>query len=122
MAINKIMVTDRDKLLELYNDSALTLEGLAEDSIPDFVEWIKKFTPLKTEDVYIIKGGIMNMAYNLTGTNAYANDLTIVCVKLSDMEDAMKIVLPRFEIGGRWFDDVVDNNKRHQEERMEVVY
>jgi len=122
MAINKIMVTDRDKLLELYNDSALTLEGLDENSIPDFVEWIKKFTPLKTEDVYIIKGGIMNMAYNLTGTNAYANDLTIVCVKLSDMEDAMKIVLPRFEIGGRWFDDVVDNNKRHQEERMEVVY
>ena len=122
MAINKIMVTDRDKFLELYNDSALTLEGLDENSIPDFIEWIKKFTPLKKEDVYIIKGGIMNMAYNLTGTNAYANDLTIVCVKLSDMEDAMKIVLPRFEIGGRWFDDVVDNNKRHQEERMEVVY
>jgi len=26
--------------------------------------------------------------------------------------------LPRFLVGGRWFDDIVDNNRRHEEEKI----
>ena len=112
----KIIVTDRETLKELEDDSALTIEGLAEDSIPDFIEWIKKYTPLIRETAYVIKGDVMNMAYGLTGNNAYQSDINIVAVKLSDMENYNAVVLPRFGIGGRWFDDIVDNNARREGE------
>lgn len=28
----------------------------------------------------------------------------------------MRLAIPRFEVGGRWFDDVVDNNARREKE------
>lgn len=114
--MKKIFVTDKDTLQELYEDSALTIEGLAEESIPDLLDWIKQFVHLKSETVYVIKGEIMNIHYHLTGSNAYPDDLNIVSVKLSDMENPEPIFLPRFNIGGRWFDDIVDNNSRRESE------
>lgn len=90
--------------------SALTIEGLAEDSIKDFIEWIKKYTQMKNEDAYIIKGKTMNSLYGLTGSNAYPDDCNIVSIKLEDMENYNTIVLPRFSIGARWLDDIIDNN------------
>ena len=58
----------------------------------------------------------MNNAYGLTGNNAYKDDLTIFCIKLEDIENVDAITLPRFEIGGRWFDDVIGNNEARQRE------
>ena len=49
----------------------------------------------------------MNDKYNLTDNNAYKEDLTIVSV--IDI-NPLKIALKRFSVGGRWFDDIVDNN------------
>lgn len=115
--MEKIIVTDKETLKMLEDDSALTIEGLAEESIPNFLDWIKKLTPLKKEIVYVIKGGVMNMAYGLTGDNAYPNNCTLVSVKLSDMENWEAVVMPRFGIGGRWFDDIVDNNARREMEK-----
>ena len=97
--------------------SALTLEGLAEESIPDFIEWVKEYTPMKSETAYIIKGRTMNDVYGLTGDNAYPDDCTIVSIRLEDMENSMKIVMPRFQIGARWFDDIVANNERRESSR-----
>ena len=34
---------------------------------------------------------------------------------LDDIEDPTKIAIPRFQVGGRWFDDIVDNNRRREE-------
>lgn len=31
-------------------------------------------------------------------------------VLLDDMENWKKVVIPRFQIGGRWMDDIKDNN------------
>ena len=90
--------------------SALTIEGLAEDSIIDFVEWVKKYTKIKNENVYIIKGKTMNDIYGLSGNNAYPDDLNLVSIKLEDMESYEAIIMPRFQIGARWFDDIVNNN------------
>lgn len=45
--------------------SALTMEGLAEDSISEFIDWIKQYTPMKSETAYIIKGKTMNDVYML---------------------------------------------------------
>ena len=90
--------------------SALTMEGLAEDSISEFIDWVKQYTPMKSETAYVIKGKTMNDVYMLTGNNKYPDDCTIVSIKLEDMENSMAVVIPRFNIGARWFDDIVMNN------------
>lgn len=113
MNIN-IVNTDSTTLQDLVDNSALTIEGLALDSIPQFVEWIEEYTPLKNKTVYVTKGALANREWGLTGRNAYSADLSIVSVKLDDMEDFNKIVMPRFAVGGRWMDDIYDNNVRRE--------
>ena len=111
--MTKIQVTNKSGLDELYNDSALTIEGLSteDDSLKDMIEWIKQFSAFKKEDVYVIEGSVMNREYGLTGTNAYPETgFTLVAVKLADLEKPLALTLPRFQVGGRWFDDVVNNN------------
>ena len=102
-------VTNKNELDNLYNHSALTIEGLAKDSICDFVEWLGDNTDILTDNlvVYVTKGKVMNDNYCLTGNNKYPDDLSIVSVIDIDL---LKVVLKRFDIGGRWFDDIVDNN------------
>ena len=109
--MNKIQVTDRATLDALYKDSAFTIEGLSPDdeSLGDLAEWVKRLTAFKREDFYIIEGRTMNREYNLTGTNAYPEtDCTLVCIKLTDLVKPLALTMPRFQVGGRWFDDVVD--------------
>lgn len=110
--MNIIQCKESD-LKDLYDDSALTMEGLTadEDNLNAFANWLEEHgCKMKTDDFYVIKGSLMNKVYGLTGTNAYKDELTIVCIKLSDLSNVNNIVAARFEIGGRWFDDVVDNN------------
>lgn len=104
-------VTDEKELKYLYDKSAFTLEGLAKDSISDFVDWLEANTTFTTDEliVYIISGATMNEVYGLKGSNAYSPDLTIVSVV--DIEYG-PIIFKRFSIGARWFDDIVDNNSR----------
>ena len=102
-------VTKKEQLDNLYNHSAFTIEGLSADSIPDLMEWLEANTDFKTENpiVYVTKGKVMNTEYNLVDNKAYKEDLTIISV--IDI-DSLKIALKRFSVGGRWFDDIVDNN------------
>lgn len=102
-------VTTKEQLDNLYNHSAFTIEGLAEDSITDLIKWFEENKALVKDNpiVYITKGYVMNKEYNLKGNKAYADDLTIVSV--IDINQ-MIIALKRFSVGGRWFDDIVDNN------------
>ena len=102
-------VTTKEQLNKLYGNSAFTIEGLAEDSIPDLIGWLEENTTFTTENpiVYVTKGKVMNTEYNLVGDKAYLEDLTIVSV--IDI-DQLRIALKRFSVGGRWFDDIVDNN------------
>ena len=117
--MKKIMVETKAQLEELVKESALTWEGLdtSDESLQQVFDWIKGYTPLKCERVYITKGALMDAAYGLTGDNAYQPDCSIVSVRLSDMEKPMAIALPRFRVGGRWLDDIVDNNRRREEEK-----
>ena len=115
--MNIINYNTREIADELYNNSALTMEGLAEESIPDLIEWIKQYTAIKNENVYVIKGKDMDIIYGLTGSNAYPDDCTIISVKLEDMESPMAVAIPRFQIGARWYDDIVDNNARREAEK-----
>ena len=110
-------ITTREEIENL--GSALTIEGLAEKSIPDFIGWVKEHTPMINEDVYIIKGKTMNDIYHLTGNNAYKDDCTIVSIDLNDMENYASVIIPRFQIGARWLDDIIDNNVRREMEKEE---
>ena len=106
-------VTTKEQLDKLYNNSAFTIEGLAEESISDLVNWLEENTTFTTDNliVYVTSGKVMNNNYLLHGSNAYPDNLTIVSV--IDI-DFMKIVTKRFDIGARWFDDIVDNNRRRE--------
>lgn len=119
--IETIHIFSAEDLEMLYNDSAFTIEGLSLDSIPDMVKWVEGYTKLKNKRVYVISGETMNTYCGNTGNNAYPKELNIVAIKLSDMKNPMNITLPRFQVGGRWFDDVVENNRRRESEKMEKV-
>ena len=114
-------VEDREGVDALYNDSALTFEGLTRDSIPDVIQWVKRYSQFKTpeEEVFVVSGETMNREYGLTGINQYVTHLNIVCVKLSDLANPMRLAVPRLRVNGRWFDDVVDNNARHESREVE---
>lgn len=107
-------VTTKSQLDNLYNNSAFTIEGLVEESIPDLIAWLEENTVFTTNEpiIYITKGNVMNDMYGLYGDNAYDNDLTIISVIGIDL---MRVALKRFSVGGRWFDDIVDNNARRKE-------
>ena len=116
--MKKINVFTKEQLNELYNQSALTWEGLSadEENLNAVENWLKEHGAIiegKEPAFYIITGELMNTTYGLTNDNAYSKDLTLVSV--TDI-DQTKIALPRFEVGGRWFDDVVDNNVRRERE------
>lgn len=118
--MNKIEVTERKTLDELYAGSAFTMEGFApeDENLEMLLDWIKGLTEVKDETFYIVSGATMNRAYGLTGTNAYPDENShLVCMKLDAMVSPDKITMPRFAIGGRWFDDVVDNNARREAEK-----
>ena len=122
--MNIIKVTTKAQLDELYKDWSLTIEGLApgEANLKELLDWVKELTPLKREDVYTIEGAVMNREYGLTGINAYPDkDCTLVCVKLADMEHPKRVAIPRFQIGGRWFADICDNNARRERESRSGV-
>lgn len=104
----------------LYTRSALTFEGVVmdEDNLDRLVRWFGKYgASLKTPRFYHISGATMNALYGLTGDNAYKPGLDILAVDPLDMDGMLKLALARFELGGRWFDDIVDNNERRQQEQ-----
>ena len=110
----EIINVDGKTLKELVKGSALTLEGLAESSFDGFLDWVDGIAGLKTRRLCVTKGKLANSEWSLTGDNAYQDDLNIVSVKLDDMEDWNKVVMPRFQIGARWADDIYENNVRRE--------
>ena len=110
--IKIVEVTTKRDLDSLYDDWALTLEGLDLASIPEFVNWVMQYTTFKsaTVRVYVTRGATMNKYYGLRGNNRYPDDLNIVSIKNSSMVNINAVAIPRFQVGGRWFTDIVDNN------------
>lgn len=114
--MKKVEVTTKEQLDKLYNESAFTIEGLNTDdknlnALKQFIERYDAWTD--DAEFWIIEGKVMNEQYHLTGSNAYPDDTAIVAVPGTDL---MKLVFPRFKIGGRWFDDIVDNNAARERE------
>ena len=111
-----IYVTTRPELDNLYNQSALTWEGMNTDNenLRAIRNWLDNHGALENGEpvFHIISGEFMNSTYGLTGDNAYPNDTSIISVTNINIA---KLILARFKVGGRWFDDIVDNNARREE-------
>ena len=123
MSRYNLVQADSEKLDEFYNDSSLTFEGCTTDkeNLDYLYNWLKELNAIKGTllPIYTYKGSLMNEKYGLTGSNAYPNDLNFITVKLSDINFTNELVFKRFELGGRWFDDIVDNNKHRQDRTNE---
>lgn len=111
--------TAEETLTRLYQGSALTFEGMTDD--PANLDALYKAfqdcgaAPNSTFEFVSVKGREMNNYYGLTGTNAYKNNLTILCCPLSGFDNYSALIFWRLTCGGRWFDDVVDNNARRED-------
>ena len=119
--IVKIEVTTKEKLNELYNSSALTFIGVSEEekSLSDMVKWLKEKSEISNPlPVHIIKGKVMNENCKLTGSNAYRNDLTLIAIKTENIKNIGAMAIARFEVDGKWFDDVVDNNLDREKSKV----
>lgn len=60
------------------------------------------------------RGADMNMNYGLIGNNAYQDNLTCLMFPLDGL-NAGRLAMFRLRMGDKWFDDIVDNNRRRQE-------
>ena len=125
MSRYNLVQADSEKLDEFYNDCSLTFEGCTTDkeNLDYLYNWLKELNAIKGTllPIYTYKGSLMNEKYGLTGSNAYPNDLNFITVKLSDINYSNNLAYKRFEIGGRWFDDIVENNKYRQDRTNESI-
>ena len=116
MNTTTVFVKTNDELAAL--GSALTWEGLRLEDIPEVIDWMLNHGAIFKKDapVDVTEGKDMNAAEGLTGRNAYPDDLHIVSFKLEDITNWKALMLPRLSVGGRWMDDILDNNRRREHE------
>lgn len=102
----------------LYNDWAITVEGLDPNDADDLVETIKHESKGLKEDAVLVHftGKDMNEFFELK-RDPYNDDLNCfaMCKRYLNDVDALALSsLIRSEIGMRWFTDIVDNNAHHE--------
>lgn len=101
-----------------YNGSYYTITGCG----GSLQEWKDGYNGLLNERGigtpaawYQFTGRDMNEHYSLTGKNRYPDDLQFLCFPLDGLAVA-KLAFFKLIAGDRWFDDIVDNNRRREEE------
>ena len=111
-----INATESD-IQALEKGSAFTWEGMAtsEDNLQSIVDFFKENTPTVKLPIkfYIWSGKTMNDLYSLTKGVAYPEDLSFVSIPLDCWPDLGNLPIIKFQVGARWLDDIVDNNKVH---------
>lgn len=108
-----------EELAHLDETEAIVEEGLTEDSIQFFVNWVSDLagTQNNVVIVYKIKGAMLNEAWSLTGDNRYPDDLNIVAISFDQIALPGKLAIPRFNVGARWWSDILANNLRREQEK-----
>lgn len=105
-------------LNEAYKGNYYTIIGCG----GDLNEWKEGYAKiLKDAEIGTIRhwieftGADMNNVYGLTGDNAYQPDLHFLAFRLEKDMNINKLAFLKLRLGDRWFNDIVDNNLRHQE-------
>lgn len=109
---------NRDEIFTAaYDGSYYTIIGCG----GDLGEWATGYTQILEEAgigtpkrFIAFKGADMNVHYGLTGDNAYQDDLPCLMFPLDGL-DAGKLAVIKLKMHDRWFDDIVDSNRRRQE-------
>lgn len=115
MKINLIEV-NKDKIKELENSSAFTLEGMMLDKenldgiAETFIE--EELVKPDTKEIvgYFWYGNLMNDVYNLHGENRYSDDLPFLCFDNTTFDGNGNLNVFKMMVGARWLDDIVANN------------
>ena len=122
--MNKVIIKEATNahLDYFYADWSFAVGGVIPDkaNVDALMDWLKNEGVLKNQEeyeVFKVSGKQMNEKYSLTGTNAYNETYTILVLPLNNFSNVGKLAISRFNIGGRWFTDIVDNNARREEER-----
>lgn len=113
-----IEVETEQQIKDLANVSAFTVLGVtaSKDNFENIKSWLEEHeatNPKVDLEFHVIKGELMNRVYGLKGDNKYPNDLTIISVTGIDN---MKLIMARFDVDGKWLDDVIDNLKERNGE------
>ena len=100
------------EMLKALNKSytKLAFEGVenTEENLNWLYDWLEKLGALKQDvvpDFYMCTGKLFSETYSLK--ISYPADLNILIL---DNINIAPTTLARFDIGGRWLDDIVDNN------------
>ncbi|MBR4377315.1 MAG: hypothetical protein IKP50_00295 [Bacilli bacterium] len=113
MKIITVRESEANEMLDnFFENGVFTFEGLdlsTKEKVKDFTvnfEKIARETGFTGDTLvaYKVTGEMMNRRYELTGENAYADDINIICIPgyyNSDM---------KLKMGARWFDDVCCSN------------
>jgi hypothetical protein len=114
-----ILIDTKAQFDEMYKGSYYTIVGcdnvqeyedaykqmLRDAGLPEPIRWVS-FT-----------GQSMNAIYQLIGEDAYPDDLNFLAFSLNGMgSNGGKLALFRLQNGDSWFDDIVDNNARAQDD------
>ena len=111
-----------NELAHLDETEAIVEEGLEDNSIQFFVNWVSDLagTQNNVVIVYKIKGAMLNEAWSLTGDNRYPDDLNIVAISFDQIAFPGKLAIPRFNVGARWWSDILENNLRREQEKKDA--
>lgn len=118
MVMQQIMINTKAALYKLKREGAITWEGLelSDENLNYLFDWIRDYTPFKREAIYIIHGALMNQFFDLTGEDAYPEDLNIVSIRLKDLVDPSAISVSWLMIDGQFLDWIIAKNKCYQRE------
>mgnify|MGYP005896652539 CR=1 FL=1 len=116
--IREVTPDNREEVFNAaYDGSYYTILGCA----GDLNEWTAGYQELleargigTPKEFVTFKGADMNEIYGLTGNNAYDEGLTFLMFPLDGL-DVPKLAIFRLQAGDKWFDDIVDNNRRRQD-------
>lgn len=111
-----ITVTTNEQLQDLYEDNALTIEGLlpTEKNYIAFYDWILQYSAVKDNRLYFynVSGSSINKFCGLKEGCSYPGNYNVMCVLQRNLEIPLAFCVPKVQIGARWFRDVIDNVKR----------
>lgn len=112
-------IKTKEELESLNNDySRLAIEGVApvQANYEYLEKWFKEKNALEGEfQIYLCGGKTMNELCEIK-TDPYPDDLTIMIFENIDIEKIS--FLEKRNLGMRWLDDIIDNNRRKENNGM----
>ena len=107
------IINDKNELDNFYKYWSLTFEGVekSDGNIEYLINWLEENDAIydgKKVELNWISGDLMNKKYDLKYGKKYPEDLSILVIENIKKD---KIAIPRLNLGGRWFYDVVEVNK-----------